>query len=160
MIFRYIYFLNFDSSVMSNYSGQYNKNLLNNHGITKLIVGCICVLVMYQFIFGNLISIKSRSAHQSLYEQFLTSTDKNAYSNVTFSTEFNYLPIAIGNDMITTNSGQADNDSNSLLLFAKNKFWFQEKMTNYSKVLVRHSEASNKTKKILSWNKNFGGGLR
>jgi len=95
-----------------------------------------------------------------IYESFLTSAYKiSADSNVTFSTELNNSTTTTGNT-ISTNNEPAENNNSSILLFAENKFWFQEKMTNYSKDIIHHSETTNKTKRILCWNKNFGGGLR
>jgi len=88
--------------------------------------------------------------------------NSNNITNITLPIELNNnSTITISNSTILTiNNEQAKNNNSSLLLFAETKYWFQEKLTNYSKFIVNHSKTTNKTKKILGWNKNFSGGIR
>lgn len=143
---------------MSNSTGQSQKKPSSNVIFTTIIVGCICVLVVYQFSFGTLISMNSRSLNQLIYESILTAS----LNNITLPIELNnHSSITTSNATIFTNNiTQAENNNSPPLLFDDNELWFQEKLTNYSKVIVHHSETTNKTKKILGWNKDFNGGIR
>ena len=98
------------------------------------------------------------SLNQLIYESILTAS----LNNITLPIELNnHSSITTSNAMIFTNNiTQAENNNSPPLLFDDNKLWFQKKLTNYSKVIVQHSKTTNKTKKILGWNKNFGGGIR
>lgn len=147
---------------MSYSTGQSQKKPSSNVIFTTVIVGCIFVLVIYQFSFGTLISMNSRSINQLIYESILTaSLNSNNITNTTLPIELNNSTTTTSNTTVLTNdSTQAKNNNSPPLLFAENKLWFQEKLTNYSKVIVQYSETTNKTKKILGWNKDFNGGIR
>ncbi len=135
------------------------KNSSNsNVNFIGIAVFCICVLVVYQFTFGTLVTVKNRSTNQRIYDESLSSDANLINSTPSQLNIINKNSSTLDQDLNNDNKTTINNKSENPSLFADNKLWFQEKMTNHSKD-VNLLNPLNKTKRILFWNKAFGGGV-
>lgn len=129
------------------------KNIIK----TAIASGCIYVLFFYEFTFEIL-----NSSSRSIYESLLPVDSNNViYINNIEPEPTNQTTSPTHKNMINNNLQQAETIKNSsFLTYDESPMWMEKKMTNYFNYIVPLSGTSNKTKRILGWNKDFSGGLR